>query len=64
MIKYLDKEYNIKVNFSDHHDNYHGAYQYVTKEDNNYIISPNHPEFSNTNEPPKTSNASKKRKLT
>ena len=51
---YIDKEHGIKVNFSDRHDNYYGAYRYVTKEDCEFIVSPNLP--------PKTSNATKKRK--
>ena len=51
---YIDKEDGIKVNFSGRHDNYYGAYRYVTKEDCKFIVSPNLP--------PKTSNATKKRK--
>ena len=51
---YIDKEDGIKVNFSGRHDNYYGAYRYVTKEDCEFIVSPNLP--------PKTSNATKKRK--
>ena len=27
---YIDKEHGIKVNFSDRHDNFYGAYRYVT----------------------------------
>ena len=59
---YIDKEHGIKVNFSYHHNNYYGAYRYVTKEDAEFIVSPDHPDFSNAAAPPKTSNATKKRK--
>ena len=59
---YIDNEHGTKVNFSDRHDNYYGAYRYVTKEDCEFIVSPNHPDFSNATGPPKTSNATKKRK--
>jgi hypothetical protein len=59
---YIDEKHGIKVNFSDHHDNYYGAYKYVTKEDAEFIVSPDHPDLSNTTGPPKTSNATKKRK--
>ena len=58
---YIDKEHGIKVNFSDRHDNYYGAHRYVTKEDCEFIVSPNHPDFSNATGPPKTSNAILKR---
>ena len=54
MQEIIDKEHGIKVNFSDRHDNYYGAYRYVTKEDCEFIVSPNLP--------PKTSSATKKRK--
>ena len=59
---YIDVKHGIKVNFSDHHDTYYGAYKYVTKEDAEFIVSPDHPDLSNTTGPPNTSNATKKRK--
>ena len=61
---FIEKEHGIKVNLSDRHDNYYGAYKYVTKEDGDFIVSPNHPDFSNTTGPPKISNATKKKKST
>lgn len=59
---YIDREHGIKVNFSDHHDNYYGAYKYVTKEDGDFILSPDHPDLSNATGPPKTTSATKKKK--
>ena len=58
---YIDKESGIKVNFSDRCNNYYGTYRYVTKEDVEFIVSPDHPDFSNATALLKTSNATEKR---
>lgn len=56
----LDKNYGVKVNFSDRHSNYYSAYKYVTKE-GDYITSEGHPVYVGS---PQTSKASSsKRKL-
>ena len=54
---YLSRVHDINVNFSSNPANYFQAWQYVTKEDNRYIQSPNHPDFSNS-EAPQTTHAS------
>jgi len=36
----------ISVHFSDQHANYYTAWQYVTKEDENALHSPDHPDLS------------------
>ena len=61
--EYLDQEYGIKVNFSDHHNTYYSGYKYVTKEDSNSAHSESHPDLQN---PPRTEKAigAKKRKGT
>lgn len=56
----LRNRYNLKVHFSDNHSDYYTAYKYVTKEDINPAHSENHPDLKDS-EPPKTSEASKKR---
>ena len=50
---FVDDKYGIKLNFSNSHTNYYTAYEYVVKEDPNFVQSANHPDFSN-GKPPKT----------
>lgn len=52
--KYLDDEFGIKVNFSDHHNTYYSGYRYVTKEDEEPLFSEPHPDLRNA---PKTESA-------
>jgi hypothetical protein len=42
----LESENGIKVNFSSAHATYYGAYKYVTKEDQNVLLSEGHPQLS------------------
>ena len=58
---FLDDNHGIKVNFSDAHTNYFSAYNYVVKEDSDYLLSENHPDLTNASAP-RTTNATKKRK--
>lgn len=51
----LDK-FGISVHFSSIHSNYYSAWQYVTKEDEEYIESPGHPDLQNA-QPPRTTMA-------
>ena len=53
---FVDDKYGIKLNFSNSHTNYYTAYEYVVKEDPNFVQSANHPDFSN-GKPPKTTKA-------
>ena len=53
---FVDDKYGIKLNFSNSHANYYTAYEYVVKEDPNFVQSANHPDFSN-GKPPKTTKA-------
>ena len=55
--KFVDDKYGIKLNFSDSHTNYYTAYEYVVKEDPNFVQSADHPDFS-SGKPPKTTQAS------
>ena len=48
---FVDKKYGIKLNFSDSHTNYYTAYEYVVKQDPNFVLSSNHPDLSNGNCP-------------
>mgnify|MGYP001796323751 CR=1 FL=1 len=54
---FLETTSGIKMNFSDHHPNYYSAYQYVTKEDEHSLHSPDHPPLSDVSAP-RTTNAS------
>ena len=58
---FVDKKYGIKLNFSDSHTNYYTAYEYVVKEDANFVLSSNHPDLSN-GKPPKTTKATCRRR--
>ena len=56
--KDLDQKFGVKVHFSDKHSNYYEAWQYVTKHDNNYILSEGHPDLVNS-ALPRTTTATK-----
>ena len=59
---YLDENYGIQVNFSDNHSTYYTAYQYVTKEDNEALHSPGHPDLSDLVTRTEAAISSRKRK--
>ena len=48
---FLDSNHGIKVNFSGVHVNYYSAWLYATKDDKEYIQSPNHPDLTNSDFP-------------
>ena len=52
--QFLESHNDIRVNFSDKHTTYYSAYQYVTKEDKEFVISEQHPPLS---DPPRTDKA-------
>ena len=52
--QYLESSRDIRVHFSDEHNTYYSAYKYVTKEDEDYLLSENHP---NLQDPPSTEQA-------
>ena len=58
--RFVDNKHGIKLNFSDSHTNYYTAYEYVTKEDPNFVLSPGHPDLANTSTP-NTTNATRRR---
>ena len=55
--RYILETWSINVHFSNKHSNYYTAWAYVTKEDECYLESPNHPDLKNEG-PPRTMNAS------
>ena len=55
---YLRNEYDITVNYSSRHHNYYSAWQYVTKSDDMYVESADHPDLKISSEP-QTSSASR-----
>ncbi len=59
--KFVDTKHGIKLNFSDTHTNYYTAYEYVVKEDADFVLSPGHPDLVNTT-PPNTTNATRGRR--
>ena len=59
--KLVDNKYGIKLNFANKHENYYTAYEYVVKEDPNFILSAGHPDLSNAT-PPRSTNATRQRK--
>jgi hypothetical protein len=59
--KFVDNKHGIKLNFSDTHTNYYTAYEYVVKEDAEFVLSPGHPDLVNTT-PPNTTNATRGRR--
>lgn len=58
--QYLKNKWNIYVHFSNRHVNYYTAWLYTTKEDENCIQSPDHPDLANSG-PPRTMSASQAR---
>ena len=58
--RFVDNKHGNKLNFSDSHTNYYTAYEYVTKEDPNFVLSPGHPDLANTSTP-NTTNATRRR---
>ena len=45
------KNHRILLNFSNAHDNYYSAYQYVTKQDTQVFLSPTHPNLRKIGSP-------------
>ena len=56
--KLVDNKYGMKLNFSNKHENYYTAHEYVVKEDPDFILSAGHPDLSNAT-PPRSTNAKK-----
>ena len=56
--EFLRNGYGITVNYSSRHHNYYSAWQYVTKSDDMYVESADHPDLKNSSEP-RTSSASR-----
>ena len=42
---FLDKTFNVKVNFSDKHSDYYEAWRYCTKSDKEYLLNEDHPDL-------------------
>ena len=59
--QFLESHNEIRVNFSDHHTTYYSAYKYVTKEDNDFLESKDHPELRDPPTTEKAITAKKKR---
>ncbi len=57
----LQEEHQICVNFSDRHSSYFSAYEYVTKEDEEFMVSHGHPDMTT---PPVTEQALQKKRKT
>ena len=55
--RYIKEKWGINVHFSSKHCSYYSAWVNVTKEDDSYLESPNHPELTNEG-PPRTLAAS------
>ena len=55
--QFIHTRYGINVHFSNRHVNYYTAWSYVIKEDNDVVMSSNHPDLWNT-PPPATTAAS------
>jgi hypothetical protein len=45
------KNHGVMLHFSNTHNNYHSAYQYVMKQDSEVFLSPNHPTVSEFGSP-------------
>ena len=58
--KYLMDNYGVSVHYSSVHHNYYSAWKYVTKSDEDYVQSDEHPRLQDAAKP-KTSNASQAR---
>ena len=54
--QYLKHKWNVHVHFSNRHVNYYSAWLYTTKEDENFLQSPGHPDLINSG-PPRTMSA-------
>ena len=50
--QFLSTQYGINIHFPNRHVNYYTAWQYVTKEDNNVVMSRSHPDLWNAGPPP------------
>ena len=59
---YLDETFGIQVNFSDNHNSYYSASRYVTKEDQEALHSPGHPDLSDEIPQTECAISSRKRK--
>ena len=59
---YLDEKFGIHVNFSDNHNSYYSAYQYVTKENHEALHSPGHSDLSDEIPQTECAISSRKRK--
>ena len=61
---YLDKEFQIQVNFSSVYSTYYSAYRYTVKEDTEPLLSYDHPDLNDSHEPrtEKAINARKRKK--
>ncbi|MEE8288754.1 MAG: hypothetical protein V3R25_04995 [Nitrosomonadaceae bacterium] len=57
----LKSEYQIDVDFTEWHDSYHKAHEYVSKQDMHYRTSPGHPPIDNA--PPTANAIATKRRL-
>ena len=58
--RFVDNKHSFKINVSESHTNYYTAYEYVIKEDPNFVLSPGHPDLANTSTP-NTTNATRRR---
>ena len=54
---YLKNKWSLYIHFSNQHTNYYTAWLYTTKEDRNYIQSPDHHDWANSG-PQRTTSAS------
>lgn len=61
--RYLTSNNGISVNYSAVHDNYYSAWAYTTKDDKDAIESEGHPDLWNSKKEPKTTEATKTRRL-
>lgn len=60
---FLHERFGIQVHYSSVHHNYYSAWKYVTKEDECYVESLEHPDLKDATEP-RTSKASRRRRQT
>ena len=58
--KKMFENFGVQLHFSSNHLNYYSAWKYVTKSDQEYLQSPNHPDLT-LGDSPKTSQATRKR---
>lgn len=59
---YLDKKFGVQTNFSDNHNLYYTAYQYVTKENCEALHSSGHPDLTDVVPWTEAAKTSRKRK--